>query len=365
MGVATAFPGPGARARLPGGGPIHIMVVDDSMTARTVFSRIITDEDDMMLVAEAASAEEALEILSVSTVDVILLDLEMPGMGGLHALPRMIAAAPEARIMVVSTLTVEGAEPTVTALSLGAADTLAKPRPGTFDHEYRERLLGKIRALGGTALQAAIPKAERKPPAATLRAVSRERPHVLAIGASTGGIHALGQLFAALPQRIGVPILVTQHLPASFMDAFARQLRNAASRPAMLAQDGAVLLADQILIAPGNAHMTVVERGGSYRVKLDTTPAPSGCMPSVDPMLASLAAAMGPHALGVILSGMGRDGTDGARQVAAANGTIFAQDQASCAVWGMPGSAAMAGLASAICPPDQIAGRVAQCARAG
>lgn len=363
MGVATAITGPGARARLPGDGPIHIMVVDDSMTARTVFSRIITDEDDMMLIAEAATAEEALEILSVSTVDVILLDLEMPGMGGLHALPKMIAAAPEARIMVVSTLTVEGAEPTVAALSLGAADTLAKPRPGAFDRDYRDRLLGKIRALGGTALQAAIPTAERKRPAAPLRGVSRERPHVLAIGSSTGGIHALGQLFSALPAKIGVPILVTQHLPSSFMDAFARQLRNASGRPAVLAHEGSALLPDQILIAPGHAHVTVVERGGHYKIKLDTAPAASGCMPSVDPMLASIADAMGPHALGVILSGMGRDGTEGAHKVAAAKGTIFAQDEASCAVWGMPGSVAMAGLASAILPPDQIAGRVAQCAK--
>lgn len=365
MGVATAIPGPGARARLPGDGPIHIMVVDDSMTARTVFSRVITDEDDMMLIAEAATAEEALEILAVSTVDVILLDLEMPGMGGLHALPKMIEAAPEARIMVVSTLTVEGAEPTLAALSLGAADTLAKPRPGTFDRDYRDRLLGKIRALGGTALKAAIPPAQRRRPSPPLRAVSRERPHVLAIGASTGGIHALGQLFEALPPRIGMPILVTQHLPASFMDAFARQLQSAAARPAILAHEGATLVPDQIFIAPGHAHLTVTERSGVYKVKLDTTPAASGCTPSVDPMFASLASAMGPHALGVVLSGMGRDGTEGAHRLTAAKGTIFAQDEASCAVWGMPGSIAMAGIASAVLPPDQIAGRVAQCARAG
>jgi two-component system chemotaxis response regulator CheB len=363
MGVATAIPGLDARARSPGDGPIQIMVVDDSMTARTVFSRIISNEEDMLLIAEAATAEEALEILSVSTVEVILLDLEMPGMGGLHALPKMLEAAPEARIMVVSTLTVEGAEPTLAALSLGAADTLAKPRPGTFDQDYRDRLLGKIRALGGTAQRAAIPSAQRKRLAPSLRPASRERPHILAIGASTGGIHALGQLFEALPARIGIPILVTQHLPASFMEAFARQLQNAASRPAMLAHDGATLLADQILVAPGHAHMTVAEKSGATKIRLDNTPASSGCMPSVDPMFASIAAAMGPHALGVILSGMGRDGTEGAQKIAQANGTIFAQNEASCAVWGMPGSVAMAGLASAILSPDEIAGRIAQCAR--
>jgi two-component system chemotaxis response regulator CheB len=364
MGAVTAIAGPGAGARFPGDGPIHIMVVDDSMTARTVFSRIITAEDDMELIAEAATAEEALEILSVSIVDVILLDLEMPGMGGLDALPKMIEAAPEARIMVVSTLTVEGAEPTLAALSLGAADTLAKPRPGAFDQEYRDRLVGKIRALGGTALRAAAPVAERRRPTNSLRPVSRKIPHVLAIGASTGGIHALGALFAHLPQRLGLPILVTQHLPASFMDAFARQLQVASGRPAILAHDGAVLHDDHILVAPGHAHMAIAERSNGYRVVLDKSPAPSGCLPSVDPMLASISAAMGAHALGVILSGMGRDGTEGATLVARAGGTIFAQDEPSCAVWGMPGSVAMAGLASAILPPDQLAIRIAACAKA-
>jgi two-component system chemotaxis response regulator CheB len=364
MGVATAITAPRDGPCHPGGGPIQIMVVDDSMTARTVFSRIITYEDDMELIAEAATAEEALEILSVSTVDIILLDLEMPGMGGLEALPKMIEAAPEARIMVVSTLTVEGAEPTLAALSLGAADTLAKPRPGTFDQDYKTRLLRKIRELGGTAQRALLPSVERKRPASALRPFSRKRANVLAIGASTGGIHALGQLFAAMPAQLGLPILVTQHLPASFVAAFARQLETASGRPAVVAHDGARLIADQILVAPGHAHMKIIERSGGYEVRLDKSPEASGCLPSVNPMFASIAEAMGDRALGVILSGMGSDGTEGARQIASAGGTILAQDDESCAVWGMPGSVAMAGLASAILPPDEIASQVVRCAKA-
>lgn len=363
MGFASTIPGPGAGAAVYGEGLIRLMVVDDSVTARTVFSRIIAREDDMELVAEAATAEEALEILTVADVDVILLDLEMPGMGGLEAIPQMILAAPDAQIMVVSSLTVEGAEPTLAALSLGAADTLAKPRPGLFDQDYRDRLLAKIRALGGKAIEAAAPALTPKRAAPVLRPASGKRPKVLAIGASTGGIHALGMFFTALPRKLDMPILVTQHLPGSFMDAFARQLLLASGRPASLAADGAILQDDHILVAPGNAHLTVVEDNGRLRVRLDKRPSVSGCMPSVDPMFESLAERLGPHALGVVLSGMGRDGTLGAREIAAANGTVLVQDEPSCAVWGMPGSVALAGLASCVLPPEQIADKVAAMAR--
>lgn len=363
MGHASILKGPEARTGALGESLIRLMVVDDSVTARTVFSRIIAREDDMELVAEAVTAEEALNILAVAEVDVILLDLEMPGMGGLHALPRLIETAPSAQIMVVSSLTVEGAEATLSALSLGAADTLAKPRPGLFDQDYRDRLLGKIRALGGKADIATAPPLAPSRPAPPLRPASGNRPGLVAIGASTGGIHALSVLFNALPGRLDMPILVTQHLPSSFMDAFARQLQLASGRVASLATEGAVLLPDQILVAPGDAHLTVIKSGGRLRVRLDRTPAESGCMPSVDPMFASLAEADGARTLGVVLSGMGRDGTLGAEKIAAAGGSILVQDEESCAVWGMPGSVALAGLASCVLPPEQIADRIAGMAR--
>lgn len=348
------------RPRLAGGEtPVRVMVVDDSATARAVFSRIVRAEPDLELSALASTAEEALETLRNLRVDVILLDLEMPGMGGLDALPRMIAAVPGARIMVVSSLTVAGAEHTLAALSLGAADTLAKPQAGGFDSNYRDRLLGKIRALGRTALRSLLHQPALSAPIRTSRIGSRKFAKALAIGASTGGIHALGQFFGALPPRINLPLLVTQHLPESFMSALARQLEAASGREAILAADGMPLLPDRILIAPGNAHITVVKRSSGIEVKLDRKPAESGCMPSVDPMFASLAEAYEGHVAGVVLSGMGRDGTEGARRIVAAGGTILAQDEASSAVWGMPGSVARAGLASSILPPAQLAGRIA------
>lgn len=358
MAGASALIKPG-----PGPGrwdtPVRVMVVDDSAVARAVFARIIRAEEDLELAALAPTAEEALEALRTLRVDVILLDLEMPGMGGLDALPRMIAAVPGVRIMVVSSLTVTGAEQTLAALTQGAADTLAKPQAGGFDSDYRDRLLGKIRALGRTALRANRPVAEVGAPRPVTRPSARKAPRAVAIGASTGGIHALSQLFGALPPRIGVPLLVTQHLPDSFMEALARQLQAASGREAVLARDGMALVPDQILIAPGDAHLTVVRRLHGAEVRLDRRPADSGCMPSVDPMFTSLVNAFEGQATGIVLSGMGRDGTEGARQLVGAGGTILAQDEATCAVWGMPGSVARAGLASSILPPAQLAGRIA------
>src|SRR5687768_5387913 len=175
-----------------GADPVRVLVVDDSPTVRAVFARLIGEESDLTLAAAEDCAERALAKLVQSAPDVILLDLDMPGMGGLDAIPRMIELSAPARILVVSSLTVRGAEHTLAALSLGAADTLAKPRPGQFDKEYRATLLRKIRLLGRVAKRAREKSAPTAQP--PLRPHPKEQPHLIAIGASTGGIHALGQL---------------------------------------------------------------------------------------------------------------------------------------------------------------------------
>lgn len=346
-----------ARDGLAAADPVRVLIVDDSPTVRAVLARLIAGEDDLRLVAVEDSAESALATLVRAAPDVILLDLDMPGMGGLDAIPRIIELSAPARILVVSSLTVRGAEQTLAALSQGAADTLAKPRPGQFDQDYRATLLRKIRLLGRVAKRA---RAKAAPPAAvSLRPHAKERPQVLAIGASTGGIHALGQLLGALPAGVDLPILVTQHLPGSFMDAFVRQLRAASNRIAVVAADGMAVAPGQIIVAPGDAHLTIVARGKAPPVvRLSDEPMASGCRPSVDPMFASCAEIFRGHALGVVLSGMGRDGAEGAARIVAAGGMIMAQDAASSAVWGMPGVVAAAGLASAVLPPEQIASRV-------
>jgi two-component system chemotaxis response regulator CheB len=336
------------------------MIVDDSMIARAVLSRMVEADPDFEIAAVAGTAEDAIDALGEVRVDIVLLDLEMPGAGGLKSIPRIIKAAAGAKVMIVSSLAEEGAEETVAALALGAADTLPKPGTGRFNGRFSEVLLGKLKALGhADAGEPDRVSARDLGVRAPLRAMPSDPIQALALGASTGGIHALGVFFQTLPRRIGVPILVTQHLPTPFMSVFARQLRAAAHREAVVAEDGMPLLPDRILLAPGDAHLTIDNSESIPVVRLTREKVSSGCMPSVDPMLASLGAAYGAGALGVILTGMGRDGVEGATRLVACGGSVITQDEASCAVWGMPRAVLEAGLACAILPPDKIARRVA------
>ena len=356
--LATSRAGHRAGPAKPSRRPIKLMIVDDSMVARAVLSRMIDADGNFEIAAIAGTAEDAIEALGQVMVDIVLLDLEMPGVGGLKGLPGILQAAKGAKVLIVSSLAEEGAEETVAALALGAHDTLPKPGTGRFNGRFSEVLLGKLRELGyadRSSIQAAPIAAAPRPIAVS----SNEPLRLLAIGASTGGIHALGTFFAALPERIGVPILVTQHLPPAFMTVFARQLSLAANREAVVAEDGTRLLPDRIVVAPGEAHLMVDEVNGKLVARLLKAKASSGCMPSVDPMLSSAAAVLGGGALGVVLTGMGRDGAEGARRLVECGGSVMAQDEASSAVWGMPRAVADAGLACAILPPDKLARRVA------
>jgi two-component system chemotaxis response regulator CheB len=338
---------------------IRLMIVDDSMVARAVLSRMVESDPAFEIAAVAGTAEDAIEALHQVRVDVIILDLEMPGAGGLKSIPRILRAAAGAKVMIVSSLAEEGAEETVAALALGAADTLPKPGTGRFNGRFSEILLARLKALG-YASASELPQAVSVSGAGVpLRPMPSDPIDVLAVGASTGGIHALGVLFGALPDTIGVPILVTQHLPAPFMPVFARQLASAARRPVMVAEDGMTLLPDRILLAPGDSHLALGSSGEVPIVRLLEGRSASGCMPSVDPMFSSVAAAFGRGALGVVLTGMGRDGLEGAARLVAGGGSILAQDEASCAVWGMPRAVLEAGLASAALPPEKIARRIA------
>jgi two-component system chemotaxis response regulator CheB len=339
---------------------IRLMIVDDSVVARAVLSRMIESDGAFELVAMAGSAEDAIAALATVRVDTIILDLEMPGLGGLKSIPKILEAANGARVMIVSTLADEGAEQTVAALALGATDALPKPGTGKFAGRFSEVLLGRLRALG-FADDYVAPVAHGREPKShfELRAMPSETLQLLAIGASTGGIHALTALFEALPKRIAAPILVTQHLPALFMPVFARQLTAAAQREALVAEDGMRLLPDRIILAPGDAHITVQADVNGPMVRLLRAPVPSGCMPSLDPMLESAGKLYGAAAVGVVLTGMGRDGVRGAARMVADGGSILAQDEASCAVFGMPRSVLEAGLCSAALPPDRLARRIA------
>ena len=339
-------------------GAIRVFVIDDSSVVRAVFSRLIDSAQGLMLAGTAVSAEDALSQFASLHVHVILLDLEMPGMGGMRALPEIIKRAGSAKVIVVSSLTAEGAEHTVEALGLGAADALLKPGPGGFDQAYCDKLVERIKSLGRRPLRRAADDAGKAKPLYR-RAQSSATAEVLAIGASTGGIHATGQLLSALPPVIGIPIIVTQHLPTEFSLPYAKQLGEISGREVVIAAEGMELMPDRIHLAPGDAHVTVSRTSKNVRIQLDLKVSETGCMPSVDTMFASLAKVYGAHVLGVVLTGMGRDGTLGARDVVDAGGNILVQNEASSAVWGMPGSIARAGLAAAVLHPRDLATRIA------
>ncbi len=343
---------------------VRVMVVDDSLVARSVLSRIIEGEPDFEIVAKATTGEMAIARLAETPADVILLDLEMPGIGGIGALPRILELAHGAKVLVVSSLTEEGAEATLAALSIGAADTMLKPRSGEFDAGYARALVGKIRALAPRPAPRATPCLPRMVEPA-YRIGRGGAPQAVAIGASTGGIHALCRLLGALPERFSLPILVVQHLPESFMPTLARQLALASGRPAGVAGSDTPLVAGEILVAPGDGHMIVRRIAGRLVTGVAHHPVASGCTPSVDPLFETLADATAGGAVGVVLSGMGRDGATGAARLVAAGGTLFAQDAATAAVWGMPRAVAEAGLATAVLPPEAIAHRLTLLARAG
>lgn len=358
----------GRQRRERGQRPVRVMIVDDSLTVRTVFSRMIEGDPLLTLATTASNAERAIAILKSMPVDVVLLDLEMPGMGGLEALPRILETAKDAQVLVVSSLTEDGAEHTMAALSMGAADTMPKPRPGGFDDKYRASLLAKIHALGGierpecgttpslqTGNQSLVPVEPRN---------RGKQAEAIAIGASTGGIHALNIVLRELPPGFDLPILITQHLPPSFIPVFARQVEMAAARRTVIAESGTEVRRGEIAIATGHGHMILEGRNGGLIARVSTQPARSGCLPSVDPMLASLADALDGHAMAVILSGMGRDGAEGAAKLVEKGGTVLAQDAESSAVWGMPGAVAKAGLASAVLPPQELVREIATAAGA-
>lgn len=340
-----------SRAELPIAHPISVLIVDDSAVVRVALSRLVAAHPGLRVAATLDGARRAIDWLSVNVADVVLLDIQMPGIDGLAALPELIAAADGARILIVSSVAAEGAAATIEALALGADETLAKPVAGVLGQDFASDLVERIVRLGQSRAEN---RGATEPPVA-LRCCPVEPIACVAIGASTGGIPALQALLSALPARFDAPILVTQHLPTAFIQFFAEQLGAKVGRPVSVAVDASPLRRGAIHVAPGDAHLSLARRGNAVRIVLANAPVTSGCMPSLDPMFGAIADLYGRSGVAVVLTGMGRDGTEGARVIARAGGTIIAQDRASSTVWGMPGSIASAGLASHLGSPAQLA----------
>ncbi len=365
------------------------MIVDDSAVVRGLISRWLEQEKDMVLAGLAIDGAKGVEKVKEIQPDVLILDIEMPNMGGLEALPKLLAAKPGLKVLMASTLTTRGANVTLRALELGAADYIPKPdstRIGGADG-FRTELLTKIRALcgrtrswpsastAGTPAPATpqapssytpaarpastptpAPRAGLTPSAPTLRprGTGPKRIDVLLVGASTGGPPALRNFLLGLGPDWKIPILIVQHMPATFTAILAEHLDKALPQKVQEAKDGMLIESRNIYIAPGDWHMTIKNDPIVKQIKLDQGPQVNWCRPAVDPLFISAAEVYGNHALGVVLTGMGHDGRDGASALGNVNASVMVQDEASSVVWGMPGAIAEAGLAELIKPIDGL-----------
>lgn len=342
---------------------VRVMLVDDSATVRAALSRLLASEPGIRVVHGAADGRAALAALAEARPDVVLLDLEMPVMDGMTALPLILKAAPQAAVIVASALTQRGAKAAIAALAAGAADYVPKPQGaagGAADPAFRAELVAKLRGWARKKRRDRGGAAGHAPPAAPRPAPpGRFRPALVAIGASTGGPQALAEVAARLP-RLAVPVVVVQHMPAGFTAMLAEHLDRLGPMRCAEAREAEALLPGRIHLAPGDRHLLVqAAADGSLRARITADPPENFCRPAADPMLRSAVAACGGRVLAVILTGMGHDGLAGCRAVAAAGGQVLAQDEASSVVWGMPGAVARAGLASLLAPPALLAERIA------
>lgn len=363
--------------------PLRVMVVDDSAVIRGLITRWIEAEPDMVVAGSLRTGRDAVNQVERIDPEVVVLDIEMPDLDGISALPMLLGKKRNLVVIMASTLTRRNAEISLKALSLGASDYIPKPEstrePGAAE-TFRRDLVEKIRHLGmrrrrlvgTTASPPLAPSLDpgrepskrlvagaaiSTPP--TLRPFGTQTPRALLIGSSTGGPQALMSLIAEIGPVIDrVPVLITQHMPPTFTTILAEHLARSSGRPTREGVDGEPVVAGQVYLAPGGRHMRVVRRGSHVVIALDDSPPVNFCKPAVDPLFSSAVDVWQGAMLAVVLTGMGSDGMRGGKEIVAAGGSIIAQDEASSVVWGMPGSAAHAGICSAILPLSQIGSKV-------
>jgi len=359
-------------------------------------TRWVDEDPDLTLVGAAVDGEQGLAKAKELQPDLIILDVEMPKMDGLAALPLLLKAVPTCKVVMASTLTRRGGEVTIRALSMGAADYTPKPQAGHLAgaDEFRQTLLSKLKALAprpippvptGKPIQPSRPVARtfskpddvKEKPKRSFAPVARApmsrgttpkstaRPEIIAIGSSTGGPQALREVVAAFSGDVKAPFVLAQHMPALFTKILGEHLTKSSKILCKEAEDGERLKPGHLYIAPGDFHMTVRKDAGGFYAVLDQTPPINFCRPAVDPLFQSVAEATKGAALGVILTGMGHDGREGARALRNAGGTVLAQDEKTSVVWGMPGAVAEAGLADEILPLTQIGPAVQKRAKGG
>lgn len=345
--------------------PVRVMIAEDSAVTRGLMARWLEQDGDVRVVRSVGDGAQAVGQIKASGAEVVILDIEMPVMDGLEALPKLLTECPGVKVVISSTLTRRNAQVALKALSLGASDYITKPettRGVSSSEDFRRELVDKVKGLGAIArghkagrLQPIAPTVREPSPQIVTRPMSETVPAVLGIGASTGGPQALQQLVASIAPIADIPIVITQHMPVTFTAILAEQLGKVSQRAAAEAIDGEPLEPGRIYVAPGGRHLLVERVRARPVARLSDELPENFCRPSVDPLFRSLAAVYGSAALCVVLTGMGHDGREGARAVAAAGGSIIVQDQPTSVVWGMPGAVAEAGLASAVLPLAEIA----------
>lgn len=350
----------------------RVMLVDDSVVVRSMITRILESDPQIKIVASVANGQQAVESVARHNPDVVVLDIEMPVMDGLTALPKLIEAVPGLKVIMASTLTRRNADISLKALEQGAADYVAKPEARTdiSGGDFKAELLRKVKVLARVARSASgqpLPTGSAEPAGTkaptiipdaakpvSLRTPSKQKPTILAIGSSTGGPKALFAMLSALGPKFPLPILITQHMPETFTTLLAEHIQRVTDRPCQEGAHGEEVLPGHTYVAPGDYHMTVAQQDGKTVMLLDQGPPENFCRPAVDRMFKSIAGIYGAKMAAVILTGMGHDGLKGCEKVIDVGGTVVTQDAATSVVWGMPGVVATAGFSCANLPIDGI-----------
>jgi two-component system chemotaxis response regulator CheB len=355
------------------------MVVDDAIVVRRLLMRWIAAERDMIVAACLRTGREAVERIEECDPDIVVLDIDMPELDGISALPILLQKKRDLVVIMASTLTRRGAEISIRALSLGAADYIPKPEvspDAVASAVFQRELIDKIRHLGrrgrsiarqlkpDPALQQPWPRlrANLAPMASAdfkLRPFALATPRAMLVGSSTGGPQALSTLIVDIGAAIDrAPLLITQHMPPTFTTVLAEHLTRVSGRRVSEAEHDEPVVAGNVYVAPGGRHMRVVRGRQGPAIALGDDAPINFCKPSVDPLLSSAAQVWGSSSLALVLTGMGADGTRGAADIAAAGGSVIAQDEATSVVWGMPRSVAQSGVCAAVLPLPEIGAAV-------
>lgn len=336
---------------------VRVLVVDDSIVVRRMLVGILAKEQGIEIVGTANDGQAALGQLPLARPDVVVLDVEMPNMNGIETLRELRKTYPRLPVIMFSSITKRGAKITLDAFSAGANDYVCKPSTLSGQQSIEQvavELAAKIRLHHSVANR--NPQQAIIPTRIVQRQVASAFPvELIAIVASTGGPNALFEVLTKLPADFPVPVVVVQHMPPVFTSALAERINRAAPLDVREGIDGAQLSRGDIWIAPGGRHMVVRREPGSLRIGLTDAPPEHGCRPAGDVLFRSAAEARGAAVLGVVLTGMGKDGAAGSRAIVDAGGQVLAQDEATSVVWGMPGCVATEGLASAVLPIDRVA----------